>query len=119
MEAVNTPMELCILAITHSYRVWGQYDRGDSFGNNTRRSFIKEGALATIGLRLTGTSLSSGFRYRQDDDLFVENEAMEGIMNRFQFRPGGVFVIISPSIDESPPNIEGILENGLVETLRL
>ena len=86
-------------------------DRGnfirEALGETSRRSALKKGGL----LALTGGVLgaSSGTAAAQaddgdefDEDLFVENQEMEGLIFRDQWEPNNLFTIASPVLDFEP-----------------
>ncbi len=91
-----------------------------AFGESSRRSVLKKGGL----LALTGGVLgaSSGTAAAQqdndgrefDEDLFVADESMSGLVFRDQWEPNNLFTIASPVLDFEPdvPEVEDNIWNG-------
>ena len=93
--------------------------------SDSRRSFLKKGALASIaaGLSVTGTGTAGAqegenggdFIFGDDSDenvgnLFNEAEAMKALMFRQHFIPAGLFTVASPVV-EFKPDVEEITDN--------
>lgn len=74
------------------------------FGGETRRSFVKKGALAsgTAVLGLSGTAAADDDQEDDDDDVFVNEEQAKCILFQNDFRPGSEFIITSPVIEWTP-----------------
>ena len=76
----------------------------NEFGADSRRSFIKKGALASLGVGLSTAGIGTvaaqdGDEAEDEVDLFTEDEALDAVMYQEVFVPGGLFVMVSPNID--------------------
>ena len=83
-------------------------------GRTSRRSVLKTGALATVGSGILGSSVGSAAAQDGggqgggedgdpfDEDLFVANQSMKGLIFRNQWEPNNLFTIASPVLDAEP-----------------
>lgn len=93
----------------------------DSLTSTSRRSVLKKSALATVATGILGSSMGSAAAQDggndsdpYDEDLFVENESMKGLIFRNQWEPNNLFTIASPVIDVAPdvPEVEDNVWSG-------
>lgn len=82
-------------------------------GNETRRSFVKKGALASgaaaLGLSSTGTTVAHQ-EENDDDDAVLEDEQFRVATFQNNFRGGARFIITSDVVEwvpNVPPNLGG------------
>ena len=83
----------------------------------SRRSMLKKSALATVGTGILGSSMGSaaaqeggngggqngdGDNDPFDEDLFVANESMKGLIFKDQWEPNNLFTIASPVLEFNP-----------------
>ena len=99
-----------------------------SSGDTSRRSVLKKSALAVAGTGILGSSMGSAAAQEGgnggqnggndgdpfDEDLFVANESMKGLIFRDQWEPNNLFTISSPIIDVAPdvPEVEDNVWSG-------
>ena len=89
-----------------------------STGESTRRSVLKKGALATVATGIAGSSIGSVAAQDGGDggddgfgaDLFVQGEAMKGLMWKDHWHPEDLFTVASPVIDINP-DVEEVNDN--------
>lgn len=82
----------------------------EALGESSRRSVLKKGGLLTLTGGVLGASSGTAAAQQQgdndgdrfDEDLFVQNESMEGLVFRDQWKPNNLFTIASPVLDFEP-----------------
>ena len=87
----------------------------------SRRSILKTGALASIGLGVGGSAIGSAVAQTDGDGdgfgdgvgdpgWFLEDEAMKAVIFRDAFKPNGLFTIASPVL-QFQPETPGVQDN--------